>query len=90
MPQVQYRNEFRQQSITKGMHAPKKKVCELSSWLKAARRLIPEIPEDGGDLGWTLKEQVVDLKWIKFTLVNNVGERAYVVINRQANALMTF
>ena len=85
MPQVQYQNVFAKQNHLRGMPTPKK-MSSLDAWWKEARRAIPEIPQIGE--GWEVQGSPdVSLQYIKWTLVNGVGERAHVVINRTAPIL---
>lgn len=79
MALVQYRNEVKEISITKRMGAPKKMTME--AWFKAARKLIPEIP-DPKNSDWMISHEHAEIKWIRFELHNTVQERCYVVIDR--------
>lgn len=74
--------------ITKRMHAPK--YATLEAWFKAARRIIPEIPNPKNS-SWAILNENATVKWIRFELVNNTEERGpercYVIIDRQVPAI---
>lgn len=79
MALVQLRNEVKGVNITKRMPTPKKMTLE--GWFKAARKLIPEIP-DPKNSDWIISHEHAEVKWIKYELHNTVQERCYVVIDR--------
>lgn len=85
MAVVQFRNDPKGINITKPMFPPKK-VSEMSAWYKAARKVIPDIP-DLEQRTWTLAHALADLQWVKFELRNAIGERAYVIIDRKRPAI---
>jgi hypothetical protein len=97
MPTVQYVNQFRKQNITKEMLTPKR-ITELRYWLKGAQAVIKEIPrmiaesEQSADRsigtdGWFVATSDADVKWVKFSLENRLGEKAHIVIHRQSKLL---
>jgi hypothetical protein len=69
------------QTITKKFGAPKKMTME--AWYKAARKVIPEIP-NVKDTDWQIlsEEATKDARWIIYDLANSVGDRAKVLIDR--------
>jgi hypothetical protein len=92
MAQVQYVGPLGEPNVTRTLQAPKK-MYELAHWYKAARKRIPQIPEVEGATyhqrsGFALVNTTYDLKWITFELEDLVGNRAKIVINRQASALV--
>jgi hypothetical protein len=97
MPTVQYVNQFRKQNVTREMLTPKR-ITELRYWLKGAQAVIKEIPRmiaeseasadwSIGTDGWFVATSDVDIKWVKFTLENRIGEKAHIVIHRQSRIL---
>jgi hypothetical protein len=97
MPTVQYVIQFRKQNITKEMLTPKR-ITELRYWLKGAQAVIKEIPrmiaesEQSADRsigtdGWFVATSDADVKWVKFSLENRLGEKAHIVIHRQSKLL---
>lgn len=99
MPRVQFQIPTEKVSITKDMPTPKR-ITELRYWLKGAQGVIPNIPRViaeseesadrsiGGD-GWFVATTDVDVKWVKFSLENRIGQKAYIVIDRKSNPLGT-
>lgn len=96
MPLAQYTNMFKKPAVQVNRTIPTpKRMTELRYWLKEAQKWIPEIPRQiaeseasadrsiGTD-GWFVANTDVDIKWIKFNLENRIGERAHLVINREA------
>lgn len=69
------------QPISKKFGTPKK--ITLEAYFKAARKVIPEIPNPK-DTDWQIfkEEASRDSRWIVYELSNSVGERAKVVIDR--------
>lgn len=91
MPQVQFSYPAKGIQITKGMPTPKK-MAQLEAWYKEARKVIPDIPEIGlpdkdGRLWKEYDVPHVDELWIRRTYVNDIGERAYLVIARKISFL---
>ena len=70
------------QPITKKFGAPKKMTLE--AWFKAARKMIPEIP-DPSKTDWIIfhEEASRDAIMITYELQNTVGDRCKVEINRK-------
>lgn len=68
--------------ISRKFGAPKK-VTEMSAWFKAARKVIPEIP-DPKNSDWIIyhEEASRDAKHIHFEMQNTVGERCSIIIDR--------
>lgn len=96
MPTVQYVNEYRQVRVTRDMPTPKR-MTELRYWLKGAQNVLKEIPRQIAESegmastsimaeGWFVSQTDVDVKWVKFTIENRLGERGHIIINRQTNA----
>lgn len=68
--------------IAKKFGAPKK-VERMDAWFKAARKVIPEIPNpDQTDWQITCEHATVDAKYITFEMANSVGDRCSVIIDR--------
>jgi hypothetical protein len=86
MPTVQFNDPSLNKVINRRMFAPK--TATTRHWYKEARSAIPDIP-DLKKTTWTIHTEDVDLKWIKFTLVNPEGQRCYVVIDRTTPSLGT-
>lgn len=65
-----------------------KRIEQLESWLKAAKKAIPEIPEIGGNADqFEVHYHYADLNYVKFDLMNGRGERCYVTIDRKASCI---
>lgn len=74
--------------IQKRMFAPKKRVSELQSWLKDARKKIPNIPEADHLLsGWAITSTLVTPNLIHITWSKYNGETASLVIDRDAASI---
>lgn len=92
MPQVQFSYPAKKIQATRGMPTPKR-MSELRYWYKDARKAIPAIPEINGPSdrdGRMWREQSVPEvsdSFIRWTLENDKGERAYVVIARKAPSI---
>lgn len=84
MAEAQFRNETQNISITRRMGAPK--TATLQAWFKEIRKHIPQVP-DPKKTDWLIFHQHADLKWIKFEMQNSVGERCYIVVNRQTPSM---
>lgn len=80
MALAQFRMQAKNINITKKMAAPKK-VTQIEAWFKEARKMIPEIPNPK-DTDWIITHQQADVKWVRYDLVNSVGEKCQVVIDR--------
>lgn len=82
MALAQFRNQAKNIEITKKMGAPKKMTME--GWFKATRKMIPQIPNPK-DSDWIITHEFADTKaqWIKFELVNSIGEKCQVIIDRK-------
>lgn len=85
MATVQFRNDPKGISINKRLPIPKK-VSRLEAWFKQSRKIIPEIPNPV-DTDWRIASEEATLQYVKFTMVNSIGERCYVVIDRKADGL---
>lgn len=79
MALVQYRMQAKDVNITKRMGAPKKMT--MDAWFKQCRKVIPEIP-NVKDTDWIIKHEHADFRWIKYELVNSIGEKCEVVVDR--------
>ena len=68
-------------AVSRKFGAPKKMTME--AWFKAARKVMPEIP-DPTKTDWiiTHEEASRDAKYITFELSNTVGERGHLLIDR--------
>jgi len=84
MPRVQFTFPARRIQIVKVMPTPRV-MSSLDAWFKQARKVIPQIPDLDGQ--WYLGEEVVELRWIKFTLQSGIGETAYVLIDREYSSM---
>lgn len=60
---------------------PPRRVTQEVAWLKAARMVIPEIP-DVRVTSWYVAKVEVEVGYIKFGLLNGMGEFATVLIDR--------
>lgn len=87
MAVAQFRHPVKGISKSVGMFAPSKKIQQLSSWLKEARKKIADIPKDD-DKYWTLTESIASTSYIRFTFEarDGNGDRCYVVIDRTKHA----
>lgn len=99
MPVAQFNIPIRKVSITKDMKTPVKKFMDLyKGWYKEARKAIPELPlipeitsgipqRDVEGRYWKMQSDPdVSVKYIKYTFLNDLGEKAYLVIDRQSSA----
>lgn len=85
MPQVQFVDPANSIRKTAYMPTPKR-MAEIDYWFKAARKAIPMIPNLKDGL-WHLERQEANLDYIAFHLRSREGERNYVVILRNADAI---
>lgn len=73
--------------ISRKFGAPKK-VEQMSAWFKAARKVIPEIPNpEQTDWQITCEHATSDAKFITFELANSVGDRCSVIIDRSISLI---
>lgn len=77
-------------SITKGFGVPTKASVLYKGWYKAAKKVIKELPMhpslDGQDPIWTQSGEVsVSIDYIKWEFVDNLGNKAYLVIARKVS-----
>lgn len=82
MPQVQYHSPTESIRLTKRMDTPKN-MSQLKYWIRAARKVIPEIPNPEKDSAWYIETQDANTDYIRFDLRSREGIRVYVVILRQ-------
>ena len=83
MPRVQFVYQAKDVRITKNMAPPERRICDPESWLRAARKVIPEIPTV--DSNWFILSTDVHAEWITFSLVDSDGNKCAVVIDRTYN-----
>ncbi len=81
MPRVQFSYPPRDISITKAMPSPAR-ISQMDAWYKAARRVIPEIP-DTEDSDWLITEQHATTQSIIWELHDSVGNKCAVTIDRK-------
>lgn len=83
MPTVQLFKDG--ETYTKQMPTPKR-ISVIQSWYNDARKAIPEIPPASYNVHvnneWMIEHQEASTKWIKFDLLNRIGQKAYIVILR--------
>lgn len=84
MPEVLYEDKVGETRSAK-MFSPKL-IQEPSRWFKEARKVIPTIPNPETS-DWRIVETTIEVRWITFTLVNSVNERARIIIDRTKPAL---
>lgn len=88
MPIVQFQYPAKNLTVNKSMPTPKR-VSSLAHWIKDARRVIPAIPEvlgppDKDGRFWREYEVPnVSVEYIRCTYVNDIGDKAYLVIARK-------
>lgn len=80
MPEVQYCSPREKINIVKTMPVPKKVTDLYGGWYKEARRAIPSIPDR---TAVTIVDEVASLDFVKFELVDRLGIKSYIVINRR-------
>jgi len=87
MALVQFQNVPKGINVTRRMGAPR--MATVDAWYKQCRAVIPQIPRlrDPKDGGWTITEETIEVRWIKFVIHNNCGERAYIIIDRSAHSM---
>lgn len=74
-----------EQSKTARMFAPKK-ITEISAWYKAARKVIPFMP-DLDKTDWFMTHHEATIHLIEIRIANSVGEEAVLLIDRRIPAL---
>lgn len=84
MAAAQFRDQVRGVDITKRFGAPKR--ATMKEWFRAARKVIPEIPNPRTD-PWVISFEHAEVKWIKFELTNHEGYRVHLVIDRTAPSM---
>lgn len=86
MPLAQYRFPTANPPIevTRRMGAPK--IATTKAWYKAARAVIPQVP-NLKETDWEIFSEEVTLGWVRFNLQNSVGEKAYLVIDRNVPSI---
>lgn len=96
MAQVQFVNQTESIRITRGMHAPTKRVDESLAWFLEAQKTIREIPTITSEYdakilqsGWYIFYQEVSLDFVKFELHDALDNKCHVVIDRKKSALTT-
>ena len=68
--------------------ASPRKIQDEQRWYNACRKIKPDvIPLADGSDGWYKTSTDVSETFIKFTLENRAGERAYLVIDRKFDAV---
>lgn len=80
MALAQYRNQANDVNITKKIPAPRK-VEKMEAWFKEARKMIPQIPNPK-ETDWIISHETATIKYVRFDMVNTVGEKCQVVIDR--------
>lgn len=82
MALVQFKNSEAIE-ISKKMAAPKK-VEHMQQWFRAARKVIPEIPNPE-QTDWQITNEYADnnAKFISFEMHNTVGGKCVVTIDRK-------
>ncbi len=87
MPQVQYVDQVKRERITKNMPTPKK-MSNILAWYKAARKVIPEIPDvysKSASGMWYIIREEANTDYITFEVKHRDGHRRHVVIFRNLN-----
>lgn len=77
-------------TITKRMHAPKKRVTELSAWFKECRKVIPQIPDAlNPQSEWEILHFDVSKQYIKWTIHKKADNavKCHVVVDRLAPSI---
>ena len=82
MPLVQFSYPPKQINLHRFM-SPPRKYQDLPSWLKQARKVLPQIP-DCERTDWFIWDTIVTLQTIIFELRDSVGNRCAVAIDRRA------
>jgi len=85
MPLAQFRDEVRGICVTRRMFAPTTAGAE-KAWFKQARSVIPAIP-DPKRTDWSVCTPEVSLAYIKWEMLNTIGERCWVIIDRRVSAM---
>lgn len=57
------------------------RITQLSAWYKAARTVVPEIP-DVKNTPWYIADTEVTVDFIKYHLLDGIGGKAVVTIER--------
>lgn len=79
MALAQYRDEINKVCISKRFAAPK--VASVQHWYRAARNVIPELP-DIRKTDWYIFSEEATTRYIKYDLRNAKDERKYLIIDR--------
>lgn len=68
-------------SITKYMGVPRD-YQSILSWLKTARKVIPQIPNPE-DSDWYISNELITLETVALELKNSIGSQCAVIIERK-------
>lgn len=88
MPLVHVNMPTRRFETSKKMPTPKK-MANIENWFKDARKVIPEIP-DPKVTDWFLKTSHAHPDYVKFEIVNSIGEQGTVFIDRTYKTIGAF
>lgn len=69
-------------NITKVMPPPKNRTL-TTNWLKAARKVIPQIPDTTNHPDWKVYEEIITDKTILLELRDSQGFKCAVIIERK-------
>lgn len=86
MPRVQYSHPQREVNVTKPM-APPTRVTDIKSWCRAARKVIPELPNVWSvNAEWQITRELIDDKFIMLEVQHKqTYERCSIIFDRKYN-----
>lgn len=73
-------------TITKYMGIPNN-YQSILSWLKTARKVIPQIPNPE-DSDWYISQELITLETVALELRNSIGAQCAVIIERKKNRMV--
>lgn len=82
MNRVQFSMPARGINLTKSM-IPPKNIASVVHWLRQARKVIPQIPDIEGGLGWKVWDEVITDTVIMLDIRDREGNRCAVVMERK-------
>lgn len=87
MNRVRFTFPYKGLDINKTLVPPKNRTL-IANWLKAARKVIPQIPDLEQHIDWYIAQEVITEKTIALQLRDGAGKECAVIIERQ-NVLIT-
>ena len=83
MNRVQFSMPQRNISISKLM-APPKNISDISSWIRSARKVIPQIPDVLTRTDWRVHSEVISDKHILLEIRDVLDNKCALIIERRS------